>query len=92
MVLLVVALGEIVLRIGALREPGLVELQCDGAASLLDVQQGLFDLDSVSGYRMRPNTCVRLQSSEYDEVLLRPTPTASSHPTCLLRSLQASFG
>ena len=69
MVLLLLALGEIALRVGALRESGLVELQCDGAASLLDGQKGLFELDSVSGYRMRPNMCVRLQSSEYDQVL-----------------------
>ncbi len=67
--LLVLVLGEIGLRIGALRESGLVELQCAGTASLLDGQKGLFELDAVSGYRMRPNTCVRLQSSEYDQVL-----------------------
>ncbi|HEY2592533.1 MAG TPA: hypothetical protein VGK33_01380, partial [Chloroflexota bacterium] len=68
-VLLLLALAEIGLRIGALNESGAVELQCAGAASLLDGQKGLFELDAVSGYRMRPNTCVRLQSSEYDQVL-----------------------
>lgn len=63
------AVAEIALRVGAMRESNLVELQCAGSGALLNGQKGLFELDAVSGYKMQPNICVRLQSDEYDQVL-----------------------
>ena len=68
-VVFVALLGEIVLRVGELRESNLVELQCAGAGALLQGQKGLFQLDTYSGFSMRPNLCVRLKSTEYDQVL-----------------------
>src|SRR5438132_8310882 len=61
--------AEIALRVGELRESNLVELQCAGAGALLQGQKGLFQLDAFSGFAMRPDLCVRLRSSEYDQVL-----------------------
>ena len=61
--------AEIVLRVAARGESNLVELQCAGSGALLNGQKGLFELDAVSGYKMQPNICVRLQSDEYDQVL-----------------------
>jgi lysophospholipase L1-like esterase len=62
-------LGEIALRLGELRTSNAADLQCSGAASLLHSQKGLFQLDAESGFSMRPNVCVHLQSNEYDQVL-----------------------
>src|SRR5260370_15380846 len=63
------ALAEIALRVGELRATNLVGLQCVGTSTLLQGQKGLYVLDSAAGYSMRPNTCVRLETSEYDGVL-----------------------
>ena len=60
---------EIVVRVGDLRASSVAELQCAGALTLLQGQKGLFRLDSESGFAMRPDVCVRLRSSEYDQVL-----------------------
>jgi lysophospholipase L1-like esterase len=62
-------LGEIALRVGELRATNLAGLQCVGTSNLLQGQKGLYVLDSAAGYSMRPDTCVRLLSSEYDGVL-----------------------
>jgi len=62
-------LVEIALRVGELRATNLVGLQCVGTSTLLQGQKGLYVLDSAAGYSMRPNTCVRLETSEYDGVL-----------------------
>jgi lysophospholipase L1-like esterase len=68
-VVFVAILGEIALRLGELRASNAADLQCAGAASLLQSQKGLFQLDAQSGFSMRPNVCVHLQSNEYDQVL-----------------------
>lgn len=62
-------LAEIAMRVGELRTSNLVELQCAGSSSILQGQKGLFRLDAESGFAMRPDLCVRLRSSEYDQVL-----------------------
>src|SRR5579859_5303097 len=62
-------LAEIALRVGELRATNLVGLQCVGSSSLLQGQKGLYVLDPQAGYSMRPNTCVRLETTEYDGVL-----------------------
>jgi lysophospholipase L1-like esterase len=62
-------LAEISLRVGELRATNLVGLQCLGTSTSLQGQKGLYVLDSAAGYSMRPNTCVRLETSEYDGVL-----------------------
>jgi lysophospholipase L1-like esterase len=62
-------LAEIALRVGELRATNLVGLQCVGTSALLQGQKGLYVLDSAAGYRMRPDTCVRLATAEYDGVL-----------------------
>src|SRR5260370_13439183 len=62
-------LAEIALRVGELRATNLIGLQCVGTSTLLQGQKGLYVLDSAAGYSMRPNTCVRLETSEYDGVL-----------------------
>jgi len=62
-------LAEIALRVGELRATNLVGLQCVGTSTLLQGQKGLYVLDAAAGYSMRPNTCVRLETSEYDGVL-----------------------
>jgi hypothetical protein len=65
----VAALAEIALRLAALPASGAVALQCFGAGTVLSGQKGLFRLDADSGFAMRPDTCVHLRSSEYDQVL-----------------------
>jgi hypothetical protein len=60
---------EIALRVGEMRTFHLAELECAGALTLLEGQKGLFRLDPESGFAMRPDVCVRLRSSEYDQVL-----------------------
>jgi lysophospholipase L1-like esterase len=67
--LFVALIGEIALRVGDLRTSNLLELQCAGTVTFLQGQKGLFRLDSESGFAMRPDVCVRLRSSEYDQVL-----------------------
>jgi lysophospholipase L1-like esterase len=62
-------LAEIALRVGELRATNLVGLQCVGTSTLLQGQKGLYVLDAAAGYSMRPDTCVRLETSEYDGVL-----------------------
>jgi len=69
MLVLFATVAEIVLRVGAMRESNLIELHCIGTGALLNGQKGLFELDAVSGYKMQPNICVRLQADEYDQVL-----------------------
>ena len=61
--------AEIGLRVADLRANNLAGLQCVGSGTLLSGQKGLFVLDAEAGYVMRPSTCVRLKTSEYDGVL-----------------------
>lgn len=68
--LVVAAIAEVVLRIGALRETQAVEAACSTSSVDLGSQKGLFVLDPVAGYTMAPNVCVRLDTSEYDSVLV----------------------
>ena len=68
-VLFVAILAEIGLRVADLRASNLVGLQCVGSSTLLQGQKGLYVLDAMAGYSMRPGTCVRLKTSEYDGVL-----------------------
>ena len=68
-VLFVALVAEIGLRIAELRASNLVGLQCLGSSTLLQGQKGLYVLDSTAGYTMRPDTCVRLKTGEYDGVL-----------------------
>ncbi len=68
-VLLLGMLAEIALRVADLRATNLAALQCVGSGTLLQDQKGLFVLDSQAGYAMRPDTCVRLKTTEYDGVL-----------------------
>lgn len=67
--LFIAMLLEITLRIGELRASNLTELQCAGSLTLLQGQKGLFRLDNESAFAMRPDVCVRLRSTEYDQVL-----------------------
>jgi lysophospholipase L1-like esterase len=69
LVLFAAMLAEIALRVGELRATNLIGLQCVGSSTLLQGQKGLYVLDAAAGYSMRPNTCVRLETSEYDGVL-----------------------
>jgi lysophospholipase L1-like esterase len=62
-------LTEIGLRVAELRASNLVGLQCVGSSTLLQGQKGLYMLDAGAGYSMRPATCVRLKTTEYDGVL-----------------------
>ena len=62
-------LAEIGLRVAELRATNLIGLQCVGSTTLLQGQKGLYVLDSSAGYSMRPGTCVRLKTTEYDGVL-----------------------
>jgi hypothetical protein len=62
-------LTEIGLRLAELRASNLVGLQCVGSSALLQGQKGLYVLDAGAGYGMRPATCVRLKTTEYDGVL-----------------------
>ncbi|HEX8966293.1 MAG TPA: SGNH/GDSL hydrolase family protein [Chloroflexota bacterium] len=68
-VIFVAMLAEIGLRVADLRATNLAGLQCLGSGTLLEGQKGLYVLDATAGYSMRPNTCVRLKTSEYDGIL-----------------------
>jgi lysophospholipase L1-like esterase len=68
-ILFVLVDSEIVLQLGELHTSSQVQVQCAGAGASLNGQKGLFQLDGVSGFSMRPNVCVRLRSPEYDQVL-----------------------
>src|SRR5579864_2162852 len=68
-ILFVSILAEIALRVADLRANNLAGLKCVGAGTLLSGQKGLYVLDSDAGYAMRPDTCVRLKTPEYDGVL-----------------------
>lgn len=63
------AVSEIALRVADLRANNLAGLQCVGSGTQLQGQKGLYLVDEGAGYVMRPNTCVRLKTSEYDGVL-----------------------
>lgn len=65
----VAAVVEIALRVADLRASNLAALQCVGSATSLQNQYGLYVLDANAGYVMRPGTCVRLKTSEYDGIL-----------------------
>jgi lysophospholipase L1-like esterase len=65
----VAAVAEIALRVADLRASNLAALQCVGSATSLQSQYGLYVLDANAGYVMRPGTCVRLKTSEYDGIL-----------------------
>ena len=69
LVVFVATVTEIGLRVADLRASNLAGLQCLGSGTLLQGQKGLYVLDASAGYDMRPNTCVRLKTSEYDGVL-----------------------
>jgi lysophospholipase L1-like esterase len=83
-------LAEIALRVGELRATNLAGLQCVGTSTLLQGQKGLYVLDSVAGYSMRPDTCVRLLSSEYDGVL-RTNPQGLVGPPVSPNKLDDEF-
>jgi len=68
-ILFIGMLAEIALRVADLRATNLAGLQCVGSGTSLQGQKGLFVLDAAAGYAMRPNTCVRLKTTEYDGVL-----------------------
>lgn len=68
-VLFLIAVAEIGLRIADLHENNLAGLRCVGAGTLLQGQKGLYVLDSLAGFEMHADTCVRLKTSEYDGVL-----------------------
>src|SRR5579864_6994261 len=63
------SVAEIALRVADLRASNMVALQCVGASTSLQNQYGLYVLDDLAGYVMRPNTCVRLKTTEYDGIL-----------------------
>jgi lysophospholipase L1-like esterase len=67
--LFLATVAEIGLRLADLRASNLAALQCVGSATSLQNQYGLFVLDDIAGYVMRPNTCVRLKTTEYDGIL-----------------------
>lgn len=64
-----VSVAEIGLRLADLHATNLAALHCVGSSTLLQNQHGLFVLDDAAGYVMRPNTCVRLKTIEYDGIL-----------------------
>jgi lysophospholipase L1-like esterase len=61
--------AEIILRLAELRASNVLDLRCTGAATVLQRQKGLFQLDPDAGYVMRPNVCVRLRYVEFDDVV-----------------------
>jgi len=63
------ALTEIGFRVADLRATNLAALQCVGTTKSLNNQYGLYVLDDRAGYVMPPDTCVRLQTTEYDGIL-----------------------
>ena len=68
-VVFLAAVSEIGLRVADLHANNLAGLQCVGAGTQLQSQKGLYLVDPGAGYVMRPNTCVRLKTTEYDGVL-----------------------
>jgi lysophospholipase L1-like esterase len=68
-VLFVAVLGEVALRVGDLRLSAAADPRCAGSDQTQLTQKGLYVLDASAGYVMRPNLCLRLRTSEYDEVL-----------------------
>ncbi len=69
MVLLLGVLAEVALRVGDLRNAATADPRCAGSDAAQLTQKGLYALDAAAGYVMRPNLCVRLRTTEYDEVL-----------------------
>jgi lysophospholipase L1-like esterase len=69
MVLFVAVLAEVALRVGDLRSLAAADPRCAGSDAAQLTQKGLYALDAAAGYVMRPNLCVRLRTTEYDEVL-----------------------
>src|SRR5262249_19337665 len=65
----VAALGEVGLRVNALRYSATADPRCAGADLAQLSQKGLYLPDSAAGYVMRANVCIRLRTDEYDEVL-----------------------
>lgn len=63
------AVSEIGLRVADLHANNLAGLQCVGSGTQLQSQKGLYVVDPGAGYVMRPETCVRLKTTEYDGVL-----------------------
>jgi lysophospholipase L1-like esterase len=63
------AISEIGLRVADLHANNLAGLQCVGSGTQLQNQKGLYLVDPGAGYVMRPSTCVRLKTAEYDGVL-----------------------
>ena len=61
--------AEIGLRVADLRATNMAALQCLGTSTALQNQKGLYVLDASAGYVMRPDTCVRLKTTEYDGIL-----------------------
>jgi len=69
MLLFVAVLAEVALRVGDLRTFATADPRCAGSDAAQLTQKGLYTLDRAAGYVMRPNLCVRLRTTEYDEVL-----------------------
>jgi lysophospholipase L1-like esterase len=67
--LFLAAISEIGLRVADLHANNLAGLQCVGSGTQLQSQKGLYVVDPGAGYVMRPQTCVRLKTTEYDGVL-----------------------
>jgi lysophospholipase L1-like esterase len=63
------SVSEIGLRVADLHANNLAGLQCVGSGTQLQSQKGLYLVDRGAGYVMRPETCVRLKTPEYDGVL-----------------------
>ena len=68
-VLFVAVLAEVGLRLGDLRLTAAADPRCAGSDASQLTQKGLYELDVAAGYAMHPNLCVRLRTSEYDQVL-----------------------
>src|SRR6266852_5686112 len=67
--LFMAAVGEIGLRLVDLRASAAADPRCAGSDAAQLTQKGLYDLDPGVGFVMRPNVCVRLRTTEYDQVL-----------------------
>jgi lysophospholipase L1-like esterase len=68
-VVILAVLGEVGLRVNALRYSATADPRRAGSDLAQSGQKGLYIPDSAAGYVMRPNVCVRLRTDEYDEVL-----------------------
>lgn len=68
-VLLLGVLAEVALRLAALPYSAGADPRCAGSDVAQATQKGLFQIDPRAGYTMRANLCVRLRTSEYDQVL-----------------------